>query len=41
MSGYTSNAIDHRGVLDEGVSLLSKPFTRSDLMQRVYEILNS
>jgi nitrogen-specific signal transduction histidine kinase len=41
MSGYTSNAIDHRGVLDEGVSLLSKPFTRSDLMQRVHEILNS
>jgi PAS domain S-box-containing protein len=41
MSGYTSNAIAHRGVLDEGVSLLSKPFTRSDLVQKVHEILNS
>jgi two-component system, cell cycle sensor histidine kinase and response regulator CckA len=41
MSGYTSNAIVHRGVLDEGVSLLTKPFTRSGLTQKVREILNS
>ena len=37
MSGYTSN----RGVLDEGVNLLTKPFTRSGLTQKVRETLTS
>lgn len=41
MSGYTSNAIVHRGVLDEGLSLLTKPFTRSGLLQKVHEMLKS
>jgi CheY-like chemotaxis protein len=41
MSGYTATAIVHRGVLDEGVSLLTKPFTRSGLMQKVHEMLKS
>jgi two-component system cell cycle sensor histidine kinase/response regulator CckA len=41
MSGYTSNAIVHRGVLDEGLSLLTKPFTRSGLMQKVHDMLKS
>ncbi len=41
MSGYTSNAIVHRGVLDEELSLLTKPFTRSGLTQKVREMLNS
>jgi len=40
MSGYTSNAIVHRGVLDEELSLLTKPFTRSGLTQKVREMLN-
>jgi PAS domain S-box-containing protein len=41
MSGYTSNAIVHRGVLDEGLSLLTKPFTRSGLVQKVHDMLKS
>ena len=41
MSGYTSNAIVHRGVLDEELSLLTKPFTRSRLTQKVREMLTS
>ncbi len=41
MSGYTSDAIVHRGVLDEGLSLLTKPFTRSGLLQKVHEMLKS
>ena len=41
MSGYTSNAIVHRGVMDEELSLLTKPFTRSGLTQKVREMLTS
>jgi hypothetical protein len=27
MSGYTENHIGHNGTLDEGITLLQKPFT--------------
>ena len=39
MSGYTKNAILHNGVLDEGVSLLMKPFNLSDLALKVRQAL--
>ena len=39
MSGYTSNAIVHRGVLDEGVSFIQKPFSMKDLAAKVREVL--
>jgi signal transduction histidine kinase len=41
MSGYTAGAIDNHEVLDEGVRLLSKPFTRAVLVQTVRQSLNS
>jgi len=40
MSGYTENAIIHHGRLDEGVVLLSKPFPRSELADKLREVLD-
>jgi PAS domain S-box-containing protein len=39
MSGYTANVIAHRGILDEGVHFLQKPFLMNDLAARVREAL--
>ncbi len=41
MSGYTADAIVHHGVLDEGLALLTKPFSRASLTQKVREVLNA
>jgi two-component system, cell cycle sensor histidine kinase and response regulator CckA len=39
MSGYTSDVAIHRGVLEEGVNVLLKPFTTEQFLLRVREIL--
>ena len=39
-SAYTENAIVHQGMLNEGVTLLQKPFTPSALAHRVREVLD-
>lgn len=41
MSGYTQNVILQQGVLKPDVVLITKPFTSSDLMKKVYEVLNT
>ena len=41
MSGYTTNAIVHRGELDEGVVLLQKPFSFEELSLRVRQVLDA
>ena len=38
-SGYTDNATIHRGRLEAGVELLSKPFTQDDLARKLREVL--
>jgi len=40
MSGYTANVIAHRGVLDDGVEFLQKPFRAMDLAWSVRRILD-
>jgi DNA-binding response OmpR family regulator len=41
VSGHTRDAIVHRGVLDEGVQFLSKPFTPATLLERVGQVLRA
>jgi len=41
MSGYTANVIAHRGVLDEGIDFLRKPFSLETLARKVRAILDA
>ena len=40
MSGYNTNAIVHRGELDQGVTLLQKPFSFDELGRKVRQVLD-
>jgi PAS domain S-box-containing protein len=41
MSGYTENIIAHRGVLDEGINFIQKPFSVQSLGSKVREVLDN
>lgn len=40
-SGYTENSIIHHGRLDEGVQLLSKPYNRDELAEKIRQTLDT
>jgi PAS domain S-box-containing protein len=40
MSGYTADVIAHRGILDEGLNFIQKPFGSDDLAVRVRQVLD-
>ncbi|MCJ7627165.1 MAG: ATP-binding protein, partial [Longimicrobiales bacterium] len=39
MSGYTEDIVTHRGVLDEGIPFIQKPFSGRDLATKVRSVL--
>lgn len=39
ISGYTANVIAHHGLLEDGIVLVEKPFTRQQLAEKVREAL--
>ena len=40
MSGYTGNVIVHRGILEENVHFLQKPFSVESLAAKVRDVLD-
>jgi len=40
MSGYTADVIAHRGVLEEGLAFIQKPFSKKDLAMKVRGVLD-
>jgi CheY-like chemotaxis protein len=40
MSGYTADIIANRGVLDEGVNFIQKPFSINDMATKIREMLS-
>ena len=40
MSGYTADAIDHQGMLDEGIEFLPKPVGVDTLVRKIREVLD-
>jgi two-component system, cell cycle sensor histidine kinase and response regulator CckA len=41
LSGYTDDAILHRGVLQQGVAFLQKPFSLRMLARKVREVIEA
>ncbi len=39
MSGYSGEKVDHRGVLEDGLNFISKPFHVQELLEKVREVL--
>jgi two-component system cell cycle sensor histidine kinase/response regulator CckA len=40
MSGYSESIIVHKGLVDDGVHLIEKPFERESLLRAVRDVLD-
>ena len=40
ISGYTSNVMHEKGILEEGMDFLAKPFVKDELLRKVREVLD-
>jgi hypothetical protein len=40
-SGYTENAVVHHGRLEPGVALLNKPYRKTELAQKLRDVLSA
>jgi len=40
VSGYTTNVISHHGILEAGLNFLQKPFSSTELLMKVRELLD-
>jgi YesN/AraC family two-component response regulator len=40
MSGYTANVIAHKGILDEGLNFINKPFSKQDISVKLRKIFD-
>jgi FixJ family two-component response regulator len=41
MSGYTEDRVATRGILDEGIAFIQKPFSTRALAEKVRQVLDS
>ncbi len=41
ISGYTADIIHKKGILEEGVEFITKPFTKNDLLRKIREVLDT
>jgi two-component system cell cycle sensor histidine kinase/response regulator CckA len=41
MSGYTKQAISEKGIIEEGIKFIQKPFTTDSLLLKISEVIKS
>jgi DNA-binding NarL/FixJ family response regulator len=39
MSGYTDDILSSKGILEDNLNFISKPFTQNELLQKIREVL--
>ena len=39
ISGYTADSLGHHGILEDGIAFLKKPFSPSDLLRKLREVI--